>query len=121
MKSEVDHKEKEKIDVMLNLIGLEELVRRGQDYKLGEDGNKLSGGQKQRVAICRALYKRPDVLIMDEPTSSLDEENEKKVIKAVRKYLPNSIILMVTHRVYVNEMIDCRLFRMKSSCGNEDI
>ena len=55
---------------------------------VGERGSQISGGQAQRVAIARALYKQSDILIFDEPTSSLDEENEKKffeIIYALRK------------------------------------
>lgn len=63
---------------------------------LGELGNNLSGGQRQRLFIARALYKKPKILLMDEATSHLDEENEKAVNKAIAQM--NITRIIVAHR-----------------------
>ena len=65
---------------------------------IGENGSKLSGGQKQRVAIARALYNDPEILIFDEPSSSLDDETESLLISDLKKVCKNKTIILVTHR-----------------------
>lgn len=63
---------------------------------LGELGNNLSGGQRQRLFIARALYKKPKILLMDEATSHLDEENEKLVNQAISQI--NITRIVIAHR-----------------------
>lgn len=77
---------------------LEELPN-GIDSKLGDDGVKLSGGQRQRVAIARALIRDADFLILDEATSDLDSDLEKKVQNAVEKTNTEYGILAIAHRL----------------------
>ena len=64
---------------------------------IGDQGSILSGGEKQRVAIARAIYLNPEVLIFDEPTSSLDTKTEENIIKTINKIKLNKTIIMVSH------------------------
>lgn len=66
--------------------------------KVGEDGLKLSGGQKQLVALARALYKNSEVLLLDEPTASMDGKTTTFVMNLLAKIKKDKLILMVAHR-----------------------
>lgn len=72
---------------------------KGVNTKIGHMGKKLSGGQKQRIALARALYRNPEILIMDEPTSSLDEKSELKILKEFLDASKEITVIMVAHRV----------------------
>ena len=65
---------------------------------VGENGAQLSGGQIQRLGIARAVYNDPDILIFDEPTSSLDQETEKNFIKEIKKFKFKKTIIIISHR-----------------------
>lgn len=66
--------------------------------KVGENGDNISGGQKQRVALARALYNKPNILILDEFTSSLDPKLEKKIMNEIKKLRKNKFIFIVSHK-----------------------
>ena len=69
----------------------------GWDSIVGENGAKLSGGQIQRLGIARALYKKPQILILDEATSGLDEETEEKLLSNLMNIKPNLTIIIISH------------------------
>jgi len=84
------------------LLGLLSRSRQGLDTRIGEGGLKLSGGERQRLAIARALLRKPDILIFDEATSSLDTETEKEITRTIDEIIrtrPRFVTLLIAHRL----------------------
>jgi ABC-type multidrug transport system fused ATPase/permease subunit len=86
----------------------------GLDTVVGERGVRLSGGQRQRIGIARALYNKPEVLVLDEATSSLDTETEHEVMKAVQALQGTKTVVIVAHRLSTVEYCD-RLYRLENA------
>ena len=85
---------------VINICQLNKTIdskKNGLSTIIGERGGMLSGGEKQRIGLARALYRNPDVLILDEPTSSLDAQTANGFIDAVLKLDNRLTIIMVTH------------------------
>ena len=90
----------------------------GLDSNIGERGVRLSGGQRQRIGIARALYQNPEVLIMDEATSSLDNETEDYVIRSIERLKGDRTIIIIAHRLSTVESCDV-LFRINNGRVSE--
>ncbi|GAA0909069.1 ABC transporter ATP-binding protein [Streptomyces thermoalcalitolerans] len=92
----------ERIREALRMVNLEELVERlpdGLRTEVADRGFSLSGGERQRVAIARALLARPELLLLDEPTSQLDPINERELTDALREISRERALLVVAHRM----------------------
>ena len=93
----------ERITSICKTIGVLEFIENlpnGFGTYLGENGATLSGGQKQRIAIARALYMKPEILVLDEATSSLDSSSENYIQKTVNNLRENNkTIIIIAHRL----------------------
>lgn len=91
------------------IAGVHEFARRhpsGYNMQVGERGMNLSGGQRQAVALARALLLDPPILLMDEPTSSMDNTSEDLIKKALTPMVSNKTLLLVTHRASLLTLVD---------------
>jgi len=92
----------------LNRFDLIQLVHthpRGLDMPLGEDGLGLSGGQKQIVALARLTLRDPRIVLLDEPTASLDQDTEIQALQALAQWAQNRTLVVVTHRPQVLQIV----------------
>ena len=93
----------------LRLAELEDVVRKfrdGLDTVVGERGMSISGGERQRLAIARAIIRRPSILILDEPTASLDRDTETAFLKTLRALAKDMTVVIVSHQAEVAAMAD---------------
>ncbi len=96
------------IDALMR-FGLQKMVQshpRGLDMPIGEGGLGLSGGQKQLVALARMTLRNPQVVLLDEPTTGLDQGSETLALQSIGKWVANKTLLVVTHRPQVLQLVE---------------
>ncbi|WLT06129.1 heme ABC transporter ATP-binding protein/permease CydC [Gilliamella apis] len=95
------------IDV-LHQVELSKLLAtdQGLNLPLGQGGRALSGGEIRRIGIARALLHNSPLILMDEPTESLDQQTEQQIIELIKQICKNKTLLMVTHRLTNNPLFD---------------
>ncbi len=86
---------------------------KGYDLEIKERGIGLSGGQKQTINLARSLLHTPEIVLLDEPTSSMDQSTEQKVVTSLREFCKEKTMLIVTHRNSILAMVD-RVFVMEN-------
>lgn len=96
----------------LNLNSLVMSLPAGLDTKIGESFRNLSGGQKQRIGLARALLKDPEIIVLDESTSALDEDSEKAILTLLNKFRGEKTIIAIAHRGQVIAQAD-RVIKMR--------
>ncbi|MBR6020297.1 MAG: ABC transporter ATP-binding protein/permease [Lachnospiraceae bacterium] len=102
----IDRDIEKEISEVLRLVGLEEQSK--------QKAVTLSGGQKQRVAIARALIKKPKVIIADEPTGNLDEENSSRIFELLKKISTDRLVIVVSHNSKLCEQYADRILCLNS-------
>ncbi|TMB47276.1 MAG: ATP-binding cassette domain-containing protein, partial [Deltaproteobacteria bacterium] len=83
--------------------------RLGYECRVGERGMQLSGGERQRIALARAYLKNAPILILDEPTSSVDLRTEAVILEALERLMRGRTAFVITHRVSALTTCDMRL------------
>ena len=73
---------------------------------VGERGESLSGGQRQGVAIARAVINDPSILLLDEPTSSMDHSSEEDIKKRLQQFVPGKTVVLVSHRTSLLDLVE---------------
>ncbi|WP_232897212.1 type I secretion system permease/ATPase [Pontibaca salina] len=93
----------------LKISGANEFVSRmaqGLDYPLLEDGRGLSGGQRQALLLARLILRNPQIVLLDEPTASMDDQTERNLIAALRTWGEGRTVVLATHRMRVLDLVD---------------
>jgi len=109
--------DRELLEMTLKQVNILDFLnsKQGVDTLVGEGGVQLSGGQKQRIAIARALYGKPEVVVLDEATSSLDGETELRIMQEIYRVSQNKTLIVIAHRLSTIEGCN-RIFKI--SHGN---
>ncbi|WP_139683671.1 type I secretion system permease/ATPase [Vibrio tasmaniensis] len=87
----------------------------GLERQVGEGGGLLSGGQRQSIAIARAFLGRPPVLLMDEPTSAMDNRSEMHIKHQLSQLLPSETLILITHKTSMLDIVDRVIVMEKGS------
>jgi ABC-type multidrug transport system fused ATPase/permease subunit len=118
LKKDVAEEDINKIIDDLDVNNINKKFKSNMYKKVGKNGSNLSGGQRQLVWLLRAILKDSKVLILDEPTSSLDPESKKQFIKFLKMYTKNKLVIIITHDLsildHVNKVIKLKHGKIES-------
>ena len=103
--------DEEKIKLALQKANIWDFLaqKEGIHTRVGDGGIQLSGGQQQRIGIARALYDDPEILVLDEATSSLDTETEKKIMEEIYDVSKSKTLIVIAHRLSTVERCDKKI------------
>jgi len=103
--------DRERVETVLKRANIWEFLegKEGIETAVGEGGVQLSGGQKQRIGIARALYTDPEVLVLDEATSSLDTETEERIMEEIYRISEGRTLIVIAHRLSTVERCERRV------------
>ena len=90
----------ERMRKIIDALGLADMIKQldhGLETMVGDHGIALSGGQKQRLGIARALYRQPELILLDEATAALDVLAEQQVLRTIRDFVPS--VVLISHRM----------------------
>lgn len=103
------HARDDAIFEVLEICGAASFVKhlpKGLDHPIMEGGNGLSGGQRQAILLARMLLRSPNIVLLDEPSASLDEHTEREFIQRLGEWLGNRTLVVATHRVPMLELVE---------------
>ncbi|MCE0848052.1 type I secretion system permease/ATPase [Buttiauxella sp. A2-C1_F] len=103
------HASDEAIFEVLEISGAGNFVKhlpKGLDHAIMEGGTGLSGGQRQSILLARMLLRSPNIVLLDEPTASLDDHTEREFIQRLGQWLGNRTLIVATHRVPMLELVE---------------
>lgn len=93
----------------LHFSGLDKLLvhqQNGLDFVIGERGQNLSGGQRQAIALAQVMLNEPNILLLDEPTKSMDDMSEMHILEALKSYYVNKTMVLITHKMSLINLAD---------------
>ena len=104
------------LDSSIKNANLDEFINssdKGLDTGIGEFGDKISGGQRQRVGIARSILNKPKILILDEFTSSLDNNTEEKILGEISRLKKDKIIIIISHKLSTLSFCD-KIYKLEN-------
>ena len=116
--NEIDLEKLNKVSELCQLKDLISKFPKNFDTKLGDRGIEISGGELQRIGIARAFYKRSEILVLDEFTSSLDRNNELKLIELAKQISKEKTVIISAHKKELLDFCD-NIFYIKDNKINK--
>jgi len=112
-----EYYDKDLFNNIIKKVKLDSLINKlpnRENTLVGEMGIAISGGEQQRIGIARALYKKPEILILDESTSALDRETEKEILKIISNFRNEITVIIVSHKDELIEQCQ-KVFRVDNN------